>query len=197
MKEEISQFLTDSANLKKKMSEEMTDVIELCVNKVIECYKNGNKILVCGNGGSAADAQHFAAEFVNRFKIDRDPLPAIALTTDTSSLTAIGNDAGYDYVFEKQVKAHGDKEDLLFVITTSDISFEQNGHSTNIAKALVTAKEMNLITIGLVSEKSHDILKYLDYQLIVPHKDTPRIQEAHITLLHIICEIAERELFNK
>ncbi len=197
MKERIEQFLKESAKVKTKMAVTMTSDIERAIDVVMDCLRSGHKILICGNGGSAADAQHFAAEFTNRYKIERPPLPAIALTTDSSALTSIGNDSGFDFVFDKQIHALGQPGDILFVLTTSDISLDKNGHSTNIARALITAREKKLHTIGLVSLKSKKILEYLDIALVVPHTDTPRIQEGHITLLHIICELAEQKLFNK
>lgn len=195
IKEEIKNALNESANLKKKVADSICENIEEVIKLVINCYKNNGKILICGNGGSAADAQHFASEFINKFKLEREPLPAIALTTDNSILTSVGNDAGFDYIFDKQIKALGNEGDILMVITTSDISMDKNGHSANIAKAILAGKEKGMKIIGLVSIKSKYILKYLDLALIVPHSDTPRIQEAHITILHIICEIVEKNLF--
>lgn len=196
MIKDIAKKLIESGELKINMSKNIAEQVEEVVMMILDCLKKGNKLLLCGNGGSAADAQHIAAEFVNRFKIERQPWPAIALTTDTSIITAISNDAGYEFIFSKQVEAIGGKDDILIVITTSDISFEDSGHSANIAKAIEVAKKRGLKIIGLVSEKSKLILKFLDSVLIVPHSDTPRIQEAHITLLHIICELVEKELVN-
>lgn len=197
MIEEIKFYLEEGANLRLKMADEMAADIEKAARMIIDCYRSGNKLMICGNGGSAADAQHFAAEMINRFKIDRAPLPAIALTTDPSVITSIGNDSGFDYVFEKQVRALGNQGDILIAITTSDISSEKNGHSANIFKALVAAREKGIKTIGFVSQKSKKILDYLDIPLIVPHQDTPRIQEAHIATIHIICEIAEKNIFEQ
>lgn len=194
MQKEIKKYLKESAELNSKMTIDLIMPLEEAVKLIIGCFKKGGKILVCGNGGSAADAQHFAAELVNKFKLERKPLPAIALTTDSSILTSIANDTGFDNVFEKQVRALGQKNDILIVITTSDVTFDKHGHSTNIAKALITAKNKGIKTIGLVSQKSKEILKYLDLALIVPHNNTPHIQEAHITILHIICEIVEKNI---
>ena len=196
MENEIQSYLQEGAKMSNDIALKLTDSIKKVTQEVIECYRRGNKILICGNGGSAADAQHFAAEFVNRFKIERKPLPVITLTTNASVLTSIGNDYGFDYVFSKQVEAFGKTDDLLIVITTSDISFEKNGHSTNIANALVASKKIGMKNIGLISKKSKIILDYLDHSLPVPHTDTPHIQEAHIAILHIICQIAEDRLFN-
>lgn len=197
MEDEIKKYLRESAELKNKMADKLAGPLEESINMIRGCFKAGGKILICGNGGSAADAQHFAAELVNKFKIDRVPLPAIALTTDSSILTSIGNDSGFDYVYAKQVQAFGKEGDILIVITTSDITFDQNGHSTNIALSLKAGKEKKMKIIGLVSQKSQRILDFLDLALIVPHNETPRIQEGHITLLHIICEIVEKRIFNK
>lgn len=195
--EEIKLYLKEGADLRLKMANDMVADIEKATRMVIDCYQNGNKLLICGNGGSAADAQHFAAEMVNRFKIDRVPLPAISLTTDPSVITSIGNDSGFDYVFEKQVRALGNSGDILIVITTSDISPEKNGHSANIFNALVVAQKKGMKTMGFISQKSKKILDYLDMPLIIPHQDTPRIQEAHIAVIHIICEIAEKKIFEQ
>ncbi len=163
MENEIQSYLQEGAKMSNDIALKLTDSIKKVTQEVIECYRRGNKILICGNGGSAADAQHFAAEFVNRFKIERKPLPVITLTTNASVLTSIGNDYGFDYVFSKQVEAFGKTDDLLIVITTSDISFEKNGHSTNIANALVASKKIGMKNIGLISKKSKIILDYLDH----------------------------------
>jgi D-sedoheptulose 7-phosphate isomerase len=194
MKKKISSLLMESSLLKKQMATSDCVQTEVAIRAIVDCLTSHHKILICGNGGSAADAQHFAAEFINRFKIDRNPFPAVALTTDASILTSISNDSGFDHVFEKQVQALGLEGDVLIVITTSDISFEKNGHSTNIALALHAARQQKIKTVGLVAQNSKKILQYLDVPLIVPSTTTPRIQEAHITLLHIICELAEQLL---
>ncbi len=161
--------------------------IELAIKLIEKCLKNKNKILLCGNGGSAAQSQHIAAEFVGRFMMERKALPAIALTTDTSILTAVGNDYGSDAVFERQVEALGSKGDVLIAISTS-------GNSPNIIKALKKAKDIGVKTIGL-SGKNGGKMKGCDVDIIVPSEHTPNIQEAHITILHIICELVEKELF--
>ena len=164
---------------------------------IISAFKKGNKLLICGNGGSAADAQHIVGELVNKFRFDRDPLPAIALTTDTSVISSIANDSSFSFVFSKQVKALGKKGDVLLVITTSDIELKQNSHSSNLAMALKAAKKKGMITLGLVSIKSKRILRYLDLAIKIPSKDTPRIQEGHLVVEHIICDLIEQKLFKK
>ena len=162
---------------------------------MIEVFKRGNKVLFCGNGGSAADAQHVAGELVNKFRFERDHLPAIALTTDTSVISSIANDSSFSFVFSKQIEALGKKGDVLVVITTSDIDFKQNAHSSNLAMALKAARKKGLKTIGLVSIKSKKILKFLDVAVKIPSKDTPRIQEGHLVVEHIICDLVEQKLF--
>lgn len=152
--------------------------------KVVETLKNGNKILICGNGGSAADAQHFAAELTGRYKSERRGLPAIALTTDTSALTAIGNDYGYDRIFDRQTQALASKGDLLIGISTS-------GNSKNIISALTVAKKMGCSTIGLSGRDGGIMNNICDLNLIVPSDDTPRIQEMHILFIHTICQIVD------
>lgn len=195
MVEKIQFFLRESAKLKLAMAEEMAESIAKAVQTLVGCFQKGNKVLICGNGGSAADAQHFAAEFVNRYKIQRPSLPALALTTDSSALTSIANDVGFDFVFAQQVRAFGRSGDVLIAITTSDIDLASHGHSSNIGQALVVAQDLGLTTIGLVSEKSKKILDYLNISLPVPHTETPRIQEAHITLIHILTELTETLLY--
>lgn len=197
MQKEIKGFIRESADLSEKMhkDESFLAEIEKSVILTAKALKNNKKIIVFGNGGSAADAQHFAAEFVNRFKINRAPLPAISLVADISILSSIANDSGYDYVFSKQIEALSQEGDVVFAITTSDIKTEKDGHSANIYQGLLAAKKKGLSTIGLVSEKSREILKLLDIAIKIPSENTPRIQEAHIMVLHIICEIVEKYLF--
>jgi len=166
--------------------------IERVVQVLVDALQHNHTVFLFGNGGSAADAQHIAAEFINRFKIDRRPLPAVALTTDTSVITAIANDSGFQYVFEKQIRALGKKGDIAVAITTSD--FSADGHSIILKHALTAAKEKGMITIGLISDKSKNICSLLDEQVVIPDTETPRIQEAHILVAHIICELVEAEL---
>jgi D-sedoheptulose 7-phosphate isomerase len=151
---------------------------------IVETLKSGNKVLLCGNGGSAADAQHIAAELTGRYKSERRGLPAIALTTDTSALTAISNDYGYAKVFDRQVEALANKGDLLIGISTS-------GNSDNIISALTTAKELGCTTLGLSGRDGGKMNALCDVNLVVPSDDTPRIQEMHILFGHILCQIVD------
>ena len=161
------------------------------VSKIcIKTFRNNNKILLAGNGGSAADSQHISAEFVSRFYFDRPGLPSIALTTDTSALTAIGNDYGFDNLFSRQIEALGNKNDVFIGISTS-------GNSKNIIKALKTSKKKGLITIGLTGKSGGLMNEICDFCIKVPSNETPRIQESHILIGHIICAIAEESIFGK
>jgi len=197
MEKEIQEIIKESIQTKNVLLKEKNVLFEIekVINLIIKALKNRKKIIIFGNGGSAADAQHFAAELVNKFKFEREPLPAISLTTDTSILSSIANDTGYDYVFSKQIQALGKKGDIAFAITTSDIETKERGHSANIAQGLIAAKKKEMVTIGLVRAKSKKILKLLDIAVKIPSQNTPRIQEAHITVLHIICELVEKALF--
>ncbi|WP_456382672.1 D-sedoheptulose 7-phosphate isomerase [Hydrogenimonas sp.] len=153
---------------------------------VTEALQAGNKVLLCGNGGSAADAQHIAAELTGRFKIERRPLPAIALTTDTSALTAIGNDYGFDQIFSRQVAALAKEGDVLVGISTS-------GNSPNVVYALETAKNFGCKTIGLSGKGGGEMNNVCDLNIIVPSDDTARIQEMHILIGHILCQLVDNE----
>lgn len=164
--------------------------IEKVGQTVIQAYRNGNKTLIAGNGGSAADAQHLAGEFVSRFYFDRPGLPSIALTTDTSILTAIGNDYGYERLFARQVEANGVRGDVFIGISTS-------GNSANILAALKTCRDKGLITVGMTGETGGQMTDLCDYCIKVPARETPRIQESHILIGHIICAIVEETLFGK
>ncbi len=154
----------------------------------VELYKNGKKTLLAGNGGSAADAQHIAAELVGRYGFDRPSIPSIALTTDTSNLTAIGNDYGYDKVFSRQMEGMGSEGDLFIGISTS-------GNSENIVNAINAAKAKGVTTVALVGRDGGEMARISDYAIIVPSNATPRIQESHILIGHMICDIIEKELF--
>lgn len=192
MKNNIVAQIKDSINVKNQMLEN-ENYIELIItisNNIIDAYKNNKKILLCGNGGSAADAQHIAAELVSRFKLERKGLPAIALTTNTSVLTAIGNDYNYDCIFEKQVEAFGQEGDILIAISTS-------GNSNSIIQSIIKAKDLGLKTISFLGKNGGTCKDYADINFIVPSDDTPRIQEAHIMIGHIICDIVEKSLFGK
>lgn len=155
---------------------------------IAEAFKKGNKVLLFGNGGSAADAQHLAAEFINRFLIDRKPLPAIALHTDTSIVTSISNDFSFSDVFSKQIKALGTPGDVAWGISTS-------GNSQNVIEGLIVAKEKGLITVGFTGSGGGTMKEYCDFILAVDSDHTPRIQEVHILIGHIICQIVEDFLF--
>ncbi len=161
--------------------EKMIPSIEEASKLAIETLQNGNKILLCGNGGSAADAQHIAAELTGRYKSERRGLPGIALTTDTSALTAIGNDYGYERVFDRQVEALANKGDLLIGISTS-------GNSANIISAFTVAKEMGCQCIGMSGRDGGKMNEVCDINLVVPSNDTPRIQEMHILIGHTVCQ---------
>ncbi|MFC1721511.1 SIS domain-containing protein [Patescibacteria group bacterium] len=194
MQDKIKKIFVESAEVKKKAADTIVAEIEAAVKMIIVAIKAGHKILIFGNGGSAADAQHFTGEFVNKFKIERDPLPAMALHPDTSVLTAIANDDGYHDTFRKWVTAFGQEGDVAIAITTSDVELKKDGHSANIAYALQEARNKKMKTIGLLSDKSVDVVDMVDLAIKAPSKDTPRIQECHETILHIICELAEEEL---
>jgi D-sedoheptulose 7-phosphate isomerase len=186
----IKQSVQDSIVVKQKLLENqplMNKIAEV-TQLIIKAYQNGNKLLIAGNGGSAADAQHMAAEFVSRFYFDRPALPAIALTVDTSALTAIGNDYGFEKVFLRQVQAHGQRGDIYFAISTS-------GNSRNIVESLKCCKDLGITSVGLVSEKPCEMDGLCDYILKVDSTITPRIQETHILIEHIICEIVESKLY--
>lgn len=169
-------------------NEELLNKIEQTSKLCVELYRNGKKTILAGNGGSAADAQHIAAEMVGRYGFDRPSLPSLALTTDTSALTAIGNDYGYDKVFSRQLEGMGQEEDLFIGISTS-------GNSENIINAFRIAKEKNITTVALVGRDGGEMAKLADIALVVPSESTPRIQESHILIGHIICDIIEKEIF--
>ncbi|EAK6936238.1 D-sedoheptulose 7-phosphate isomerase [Campylobacter coli] len=188
----IKEHFTDSILVKEQIlkDENLITLIKNASLEVIKAYKNGNKTLLAGNGGSAADAQHIAGEFVSRFYFDRPGIASIALTTDTSILTAIGNDYGYENLFARQVQAQGVKGDVFIGISTS-------GNSKNILKALELCKQKEIISIGLSGASGGAMNELCDYCIKVPSTCTPRIQEAHILIGHIICAIIEEELFSK
>ncbi len=191
IKEHLLSSIQESAAVKEKMAKELVDIIEQAALLLIQCLQQGKKILVCGNGGSAADAQHFAAELVNRFEINRPPLAALALTTDTSALTAIGNDFSFTDIFSKQVEALGQEGDTLIAISTS-------GNSANIIKAAETAKKkkMHIIALGgATGGKIAPLLAENDVAVLIPSNRTARIQECHILCLHLFCEAIDHVLF--
>lgn len=186
MEEKVRIQLNESAQTKLKLD---TKQIVTAAQLIIEAYQKGGKVLLMGNGGSAADAQHIAAELVGRFKKERRALPAIALTTDTSILTAIGNDYGFDEIFRRQIEAFAQPDDVVIGISTS-------GNSSNVLLAIDKAKEIGAKTIGLSGKCGGKLLQSALLCLVVPSNDTPRIQEAHITIGHIICDLVEEALLS-
>lgn len=190
MKEEILQAFKDSSEVKARFIRNHADMVIQVVKVLVAAFKGGHKVLLFGNGGSAADAQHLAAEFVNRFLIERPPLPAIALTTDTSILTSISNDYGYADIFAKQVKALGKEGDVAVGISTS-------GTAANVVKAIKVAKDLGMKTVGLTGGDGGDLAKIVDFALVVDSSITPRIQETHITIGHVLCEMVDRMLFQQ
>ena len=190
--EYISNQVKKSIDVKQKLldSQELMNLIQEVALKCVEVYKNGNKTLIAGNGGSAADAQHIAGEFVSRFYFDRPGLASIALTTDTSIITAIGNDYGYEKLFSRQVQANGVEGDMFIGISTS-------GNSANVIEALNECKEKGIITVGLTGEKGGKMGEMCEYCIKVPSNETPRVQEAHILIGHIICAVVEEAIFGK
>ncbi|MBF7046468.1 D-sedoheptulose 7-phosphate isomerase [Campylobacter volucris] len=188
----IKSHFADSIKVKNEIlnDENLINLIKKAALMIIQAYKNGNKTLLAGNGGSAADAQHIAGEFVSRFYFDRPGIASIALSTDTSILTAIGNDYGYENLFARQVQAQGNKGDVFIGISTS-------GNSKNILKALEICKEKEILNIGLSGASGGAMNELCDICIKVPSSCTPRIQESHILIGHILCAIVEEELFGK
>lgn len=189
MKNVVIQQLHESAAVKIKIAEELSDKIVEAAGVILSAFRNGKKVLLAGNGGSAADAQHIAAEFVGRFKAERKALPALALTTNTSILTAIGNDYHYDHIFERQVQAFAASGDVFIAISTS-------GESPNIVRAAEYARKTGVTVVGLTGKGGGVLARISDIALVVPSQDTQRIQEAHITIGHIICGLVEQRLFS-
>jgi len=190
MKDKIREMLLDSASTKQKIAESMPGDVENFANMIVECFRRGNKLMVCGNGGSAADAQHFASEFSARYKMERRGLPAIALTTDTSVITCWVNDYDFQTLYSRQVEALGKEGDVLVGISTS-------GNSPNIIEAIKKAKDMKIKTIALLGKNGGKTKGMADTEIIVPSSDTPRIQEAQMCIMHIVCDLTEKELFGK
>lgn len=184
----ILTYLLSSSNVYRQTAYRQKQVISEGALLFTETLKSGNKILLCGNGGSAADSQHIAAELVGRFKKERKALPAIALTTDTSILTAIGNDYGFEQIFSRQIAAMGNSGDLLVAISTS-------GHSQNVLKAIEEAQKMGIMVIGLTGEAESPVSSNADLVIRVPSTDTALIQQVHIGVMHLFCDIAEKKLF--
>ncbi|MEI9933275.1 MAG: D-sedoheptulose 7-phosphate isomerase [Ferruginibacter sp.] len=190
MPNKIKNIISESVSVKNKIlnNDELINTLQKTVSIIVDAFKNGNKVLFCGNGGSAADAQHLAAEFSGRFYIDRDALPSEALHCNTSYITAVANDYSYDVIYSRIIKGTGHKGDVLVGLSTS-------GNSKNIINAFEVAKEKGMTTIGLTGETGGKMKDVSDYLLNVPSTDTPRIQESHILLGHIICQLVEEILF--
>jgi len=189
MKDAITQAFDESIRVKRAFLGDNIDTLVSAIDAIIACFQRGNKLLLFGNGGSAADAQHIAAEFVNRFLVDRPPLPAIALTTDTSALTSIANDDDYKEVFAKQVRALGKEGDVALAISTS-------GNSANVLVAIDVCKQLKITTIGLTGGNGGKMAGNVDFLLKVSEgRNSPRIQETHILVGHVICDIVDQKLF--
>ena len=187
----IADIIQESINVKSEIlkNEKLIQVLAECSEEIVKAFQNGNKVLFCGNGGSAADAQHLAAEFSGRFYTDRDALPAEALHVNTSYLTAVANDYSYDVVYSRLIKGIGNQGDVLVGLSTS-------GNSGNIVKAFEMAKVKGMITVGFTGSTGGKMKDLSDFLLNVPSTDTPRIQESHILLGHIICQLVEEKYFN-
>jgi D-sedoheptulose 7-phosphate isomerase len=190
MEDQIIKIFKESNRVKETFVNENLNKLVNVVEAVTMALKAGNKILLFGNGGSAADAQHLAAEFVNRFVIERPPLPAIALTTDSSIITSIGNDYDFSEIFSKQIRAIGQPGDIAWGISTS-------GNSANVLKGLEVAKKMGLVTLAFTGKDGGPVAKIADFSINVSSSITARIQEAHITAGHVICELVDIRLFQK
>ena len=188
----IKQSIEQSIQLKQEIlaDQQILGIIETVANSCVQTYKDGGKVLFCGNGGSAADAQHLSAELSGRFYFDREPLNSEALHVNTSYLTAVANDYSYGEVYSRLVKAMGNKGDVLIGLSTS-------GNSGNVVNAFKTAKELGMVTVGLTGETGGEMKGVSDFLINVPSTDTPRIQESHILIGHIICELIETALFGK
>lgn len=181
----IQEQLTDLGDLVRRVADQLTEPVERYADLLLETLQRGGTVLFCGNGGSAADAQHIAAEYVVRFARQRAPLSAVALTTDTSILTASGNDLGFDTVFERQVRALGRTGDLLVVHSTS-------GESENLVRAAEAARESGMRTVGLLARGGGRLRDMVDVAIVVPTDSTPRAQEIHMVLEHIVCDFVDR-----
>lgn len=188
MKTRIIERFDDSAEVKRRFVRTYIDRIADVAGIMARALREGRKVLLFGNGGSATDASHLAAEFVGRYHKDRRPLPALALGSDIAALTCIANDYTFDDIFARQVRAHGDKGDIAIAISTS-------GNSPNVLKGVETARECGLITVGWTGHQGGKLAPLVEYSFIVPSTVTARIQECHITLGHVLCELIEEDLF--
>ncbi|MED5386978.1 MAG: phosphoheptose isomerase [Pseudomonadota bacterium] len=191
LRAQISRHFKDSVAVKQKAADELVDPIQQAGDKIVQCMLNNGKILSCGNGGSAADAQHFSAELVNRFEKERPGLPAFALTTDSSTLTAIANDYDYNQIFSKQITALGQPGDVLLAISTS-------GNSANVLEAINASHEREMIIVALTGKDGGSIarlLKEQDIEIRIPSNRTARIQEVHLLVIHCLCDFIDTQLF--
>lgn len=183
----VRKNIEETAEALRNFASTSSEAVSQAANAIARCLESGGKVLICGNGGSASQAQHFAAELVGRFELERRPMAAIALTTDSSILTSVGNDYGFDEVFSRQVAALGRKGDALVGISTS-------GRSGNVVKALQAARELGMVTVGLTGRGGGDMAQRLDYIVDIPSGNTYRIQELHLAVIHQICRIVEESL---
>ncbi len=192
MTQKITDILKASVSVKEKVVQDtvLIATIQTLTEQIVTAFNKGNKVLFCGNGGSAADAQHLAAEFSGRFYTDRNPLPSEALHCNTSYLTAVANDYGYEFVYSRLLKGMGREGDMIIGLSTS-------GNSGNILNAFEQARKMGIITVGFTGDTGGKMKDLSDYLVNVPSSDTPRIQECHITIGHIICQLVEEQLFPK
>jgi len=186
----VKDIIKESIRVKEAVLSKLSKDIKITSNMIATSLKKGGKVILFGNGGSAADAQHIAAEFVGRFKLERQGLASIALTTNTSVITSIANDYGYEEIFSRQVEAIGSDNDIVIGISTS-------GNARNVISGLLEAKRMGLMTVALTGSGGGEMATIVDTALIVPSDNTARIQEAHIVIGHIVCELAEQKLFGK
>jgi D-sedoheptulose 7-phosphate isomerase len=190
MEQQVIKLLNESIKTKQLLvkDEKQVEIISKVVNCIIDAYKNNKKVIIFGNGGSAADAQHMVAELVGRYKKERQPLEAMSLNTNVSTLTALGNDYGYEIVFSRQLESCAKQGDVVIGITTS-------GKSPNVIKAIEVAKKIGCVTVALTGKDGGTIKNLVDYCICVPSNETPRIQEVHITIIHIICDLVEQTIF--
>jgi D-sedoheptulose 7-phosphate isomerase len=186
----ISSIIQESIDVKQSFLADASNIvlIENICNSITNAFKNGRKVLLCGNGGSAADAQHIAAEFSGRFKINRPALPAEALHVNTSYLTAVGNDYGFDVIYSRMIEGIGCEGDVLIALSTS-------GNSNNILNAIKAAKSKSMVTIGMTGISGGDMNDHCDFMVKIPSSNTPRIQESHILVGHIICQLVENNIY--
>jgi D-sedoheptulose 7-phosphate isomerase len=188
--EKIKDIIESSINIKQQLLEnkDLLQMISVIVDKIVIAFRNGNRVYFCGNGGSAADAQHLAAEFSGRFYSDRKALPAEALHCNTSYLTAVANDYSFDNIYSRLIDGFGEEDDVLIGLSTS-------GNSSNIIKAFESAKKKRMLTVALTGESGGKVKSFCDHLINIPSNDTPRIQESHIMVGHIICQLVEEKYF--